>query len=59
MKFYSVFWKFRDEIGKEIQDSPFLSIITDETSDVAAKYQMINVYRYTINGIPVEGYLDL
>ena len=46
----------REEISKEIKDSPFLSIIADETGDVNNKYQMVIVYRYLVNFKPVERY---
>ncbi|KAK4879423.1 hypothetical protein RN001_007569 [Aquatica leii] len=42
-------------IKKEISASKFVSIISDETSDISNTYQMVAVFRYTLtNGTPVE-----
>ncbi|XP_072380630.1 zinc finger MYM-type protein 1-like [Diabrotica undecimpunctata] len=42
-------------IKKEIAASKFVSIVSDETSDISNIFQMVIVYRYTLqNGTPVE-----
>lgn len=42
-------------IKKEIAASKFVSIMSDETSDISNIFQMVIVYRYTLpNGSPVE-----
>ena len=44
----------QEEIMKEIKDAEFLAVIADETSDVASIFQMLIIYRYLVNGKPVE-----
>ncbi|CAG9771417.1 unnamed protein product [Ceutorhynchus assimilis] len=42
-------------IKKEIASSNFVSVMSDETSDISNIFQMVIVYRYTLpNGTPVE-----
>ncbi|XP_072377882.1 zinc finger MYM-type protein 1-like [Diabrotica undecimpunctata] len=42
-------------IKKEIAASKFVSIVSDETSEISNIFQMVIVYRYTLqNGTPVE-----
>lgn len=42
-------------IKKEIADSKFVSVMSDETSDISNIFQMVIVLRYTLkNGTPVE-----
>lgn len=42
-------------IKEEISTSSFVSIISDETTDISNIFQMVIVYRYTLaNGTPVE-----
>ncbi|KAK4882666.1 hypothetical protein RN001_005985 [Aquatica leii] len=44
----------QEQISKEIKEAEFLAVIADETSDIACIYQIVIVYRYIVNGKPVE-----
>ncbi|VVC30074.1 Ribonuclease H-like domain,HAT, C-terminal dimerisation domain,Domain of unknown function DUF4371 [Cinara cedri] len=51
----------RNQILIEIHNSDFVSIIVDETTDTANSFQLALIFRYEINGKPVEhfwGYLN-
>ncbi|KAK4875694.1 hypothetical protein RN001_012116 [Aquatica leii] len=44
-----------EEIIQEINKTPFLAVMADETTDVSAKFQMVTIFRYvTKDGDPVE-----
>lgn len=43
-----------DEIEKEIKHSDFLAVMADETTDVSNATQLVVIYRYIVNGKPVE-----
>lgn len=45
---------YLEETAKEIGDAPFLAVMADETTDVSAKFQMVIVLRYVVNGNAVE-----
>jgi hypothetical protein len=42
------------EVSLEIKKADYLAIISDETTDVSAVFQMVIVYRYIVNDKPVE-----
>jgi hypothetical protein len=44
----------RNYILNEINNSEFLSIIVDETTDIFNKFKLALIFRYEIKGIPVE-----
>ncbi|XP_050435438.1 zinc finger MYM-type protein 1-like [Adelges cooleyi] len=44
----------RNHILNEINNSEFVSIIVDETTDIFNKFQSALIFRYEINGKPVE-----
>lgn len=44
----------RNQILMEIYNSDFVAIIVDETTDVANTFQLALIFRYEINGKPVE-----
>ncbi|KAL4122795.1 hypothetical protein QTP88_015070 [Uroleucon formosanum] len=44
----------RNTILMEINNSDFIAIIVDETTDIANTFQLALVFRYEINGKPVE-----
>ncbi|XP_008188288.1 zinc finger MYM-type protein 1-like [Acyrthosiphon pisum] len=44
----------RNQILMEINNSDFVAIIVDETTDVANTFQLTLIFRYEINGKPVE-----
>ncbi|KAK9679125.1 Nucleotide-sugar transporter [Popillia japonica] len=51
-----------EQIIEEINNSPYMAIMTDETTDVAAKSQMVVIFRYVRDGEPIErfwNYLNL
>lgn len=44
-----------EEILREINETPFLAVMADETTEVSAKIQMVTIFRYvTKDGDPVE-----
>lgn len=43
-----------EQIIEEINNSPFLAIMADKTTDVAAKTQLVVIFRYVRNGEPIE-----
>lgn len=43
-----------EQIIEEIKNSPFIAIMADETTDVAAKSQMVVIFRYVRDGEPIE-----
>lgn len=45
---------YHEEVAKEIKASDYISIMADETSDIACKFQLVIVLRYIVNGRPVE-----
>ncbi|KAJ8941729.1 hypothetical protein NQ318_023325 [Aromia moschata] len=49
----------QEEISREIEEGDYLSVIVDETSDVSSTFQMALVFRYIVNGKPVERFWDL
>ena len=44
----------KEEITKEIKSAEFLAIMTDETTDIAEKSQVVVTYRYLRGSKPVE-----
>lgn len=46
-----------EQVIKEINNSPFLAIMADETKDVAAKSQLIVIFRYVRDG--TKNYFNL
>lgn len=44
----------RNQILLEIENAQFVSIIVDETTDISNMFQLVIVFRYEINGQPVE-----
>ena len=50
----SIMFVCQDHIKNEISKSDFLAIMTDETTDMQDKSQMVIVLRYEINGKVVE-----
>ncbi|KAJ4441361.1 hypothetical protein ANN_11216 [Periplaneta americana] len=44
----------RDQITEEIKKADFLAVQIDETTDVSTRCHMVIVYRYVLNGEPVE-----
>lgn len=48
----------QEEIAKEINNAPYIAIIADETTDISCIFQMAIVYRYIVNGKPVERFWD-
>ncbi|XP_031357512.1 uncharacterized protein LOC116181298 [Photinus pyralis] len=45
---------YYEEIRKEISAAPFIAVMADETTDVSAKFQMVVIFRYIKDGVPVE-----
>ncbi|CAH1103534.1 unnamed protein product [Psylliodes chrysocephalus] len=45
---------YHEEVRKEIENSPFVAVIADETTDVACDFQLVIVLRYLCKGRPVE-----
>ncbi|CAH1110094.1 unnamed protein product [Psylliodes chrysocephalus] len=45
---------YHEEGRKEIENSPFVAVIADETTDVACEFQLVIVFRYLCKGRPVE-----
>ncbi|XP_076259361.1 zinc finger MYM-type protein 1-like [Rhynchophorus ferrugineus] len=43
-----------EQIIEEINNSSFLAIIADEITDVAAKSQLVVIFRYVRDGVPIE-----
>ena len=50
----SMFEVCREEIQNEIKSSEFLAVMTDETSDISEKSQVVITFRYVKKGKPVE-----
>lgn len=44
----------RNKIVNEIQQSEFISIIVDETTDISNIFQLVLILRYEVQGRPVE-----
>lgn len=44
----------QDEISKEIKNADFLAVMADETTDVSNATQLVVIFRYIVNGKPVE-----
>ena len=44
----------KEEITKEIKSAEFLAIMSDETTDIAEKSQLVVTYRYLRGSKPVE-----
>jgi hypothetical protein len=40
----------REKIKEELNETKFVALMADETSDVSEHLQMVTVYRYEING---------
>ncbi|CAH1103486.1 unnamed protein product [Psylliodes chrysocephalus] len=45
---------YHEEVRKEIENSPFVAVIADETTDVACEFPLVIVFRYLCKGRPVE-----
>ena len=41
-------------IEKEVQAAEFIAVMTDETTDISDKSQVVITFRYMKNGMPVE-----
>lgn len=51
-----VIWQ---NIKNEMKDADFFSVISDETTDVSAQFQMSIIFRYILsNGAPVERFFN-
>ncbi|XP_055551291.1 uncharacterized protein LOC129733805 [Wyeomyia smithii] len=49
-----------EEIFREVQNAEFISVMVDETTDVARKSQLATTFRYCLkDGTPVERFVDL
>lgn len=44
----------QDEISVEIKKGDYVSVIADETTDISCTFQMSIIFRYIVNGKPVE-----
>lgn len=44
----------RNNILTEINNSDFVAIIVDETTDISNTFQLALIFRYEINGKPIE-----
>ena len=44
----------KEEIAKEIKSAEFLAIMTDKTTDIAEKLQVVVTYQYLLGSKPVE-----
>ncbi|KAJ8912042.1 hypothetical protein NQ315_000535 [Exocentrus adspersus] len=45
---------YHEKVKKEIENSPFVAVIADETTDVACEFQLVIIFRYLCKGRPVE-----
>ena len=45
---------YHKEVAKEIQNSQFVAVMADETTDVACESQLVIVLRYSLAGKPIE-----
>lgn len=45
---------YHGEVREEIEKSPFVAVIADETTDVACEFQLVIVFRYLCKERPVE-----
>ncbi|KAJ4441444.1 hypothetical protein ANN_11299, partial [Periplaneta americana] len=50
----SILAVIHEELSKEIKEARYVAIMADETTDTAAKLQMVLVLRYVKDGVPVE-----
>lgn len=37
---------YHEEVKREIENSPFVAVIADETTDVACEFQLVIIFRY-------------
>nr|CAI5854680.1 unnamed protein product [Callosobruchus analis] len=45
---------YHQQVGNEIKNTDYLAVIADETTDASNQFQLVLVFRYIVDGRPVE-----
>nr|CAI5868856.1 unnamed protein product [Callosobruchus analis] len=45
---------YHQQVGNEIKNTDYVAVIADETTDASNQFQLVLVFRYIVDGRPVE-----